>query len=144
MVQFKHLRSFNKNMNFFAISTGTVAMATRFVGWNASFGPFFRRKIWKTKKGFGKLLLDNQTADEYQTFYRRIFRNFENIFFFKFPLAVLPRAGKKCYFWPINGSHSKNILNFKKTLCKKFDSTKIYMHRKNQNDPSSQSWDFCL
>ena len=65
-------------------------------------------------------------------------------FFFKFPLAVLPRAGKKCYFWPINGSHSKNILNFKKPLCKKFDSIKIYMHRKNQNDPSSQSWDFCL
>ena len=29
------------------------------------------------------------------------------IFFFKFPLDVLPRAGKKCYFWPINGSHSK-------------------------------------
>ena len=144
MVQFKHLRSFNKNMNFFAISTSTVAMATRFVCWKASFGPFLRCKIWKTKKGFGKLIFDNQTEDEYQTFYWRIFRNIEKKIFLKFPLAVLPRPGKKCYFWPIKGSHSKNILNFKKPLCKKFDSIKIYMHRKNQNDPSSQSWDFCV
>ena len=105
MVQFKHLRSLNKNMKFFAISTSTVAMATSFVCWNVSFGPFLRHKIWKTKNGFRELLFDNQTEDEYQTSYRRI-------------------------FWPINGSHSKKIWISENPLQKVWFYQDVYAQRK--------------